>query len=81
MGQPIKTSGLRSYHIGNVATLTCYGLDGVTKRYEVTGKLLAFRRTFDGEEVQTFTIVIEGVDDVIIPADIERYYAIELYRQ
>lgn len=81
MSQSIKASGLRNYHIGDVATLTCYGLDGVTKRYEVTGKLLAFRRTFDGEEVQEFTIVIEGVDEVTIPANIDRFYAIELYRR
>lgn len=75
MGQPIKTSGLRSYHIGNVATLTCYG------QYEVTGKLLAFRRTFDGAEVQAFTIVIEGVDEVTILANAESFYAIEIHRQ
>lgn len=80
MAQKINGSDLQPYHIGDTVIVTSYAHDSKQKNYEVVGKLLSFRRTFAGETVQSLTLFIEGVEEVVIPHHVERYFTIEISR-
>lgn len=81
MAEPLNPSDLRNYHIGDIATVTSYEHDNVQKHYEVTGRLLAFRRTFTSEKVQSLSLFIEGAGEIVIPHHVERYFTVHLHRK
>jgi hypothetical protein len=80
MAHNTNGSDLQYYHIGDIATVTSFAHDSTQKNYEVTGKLLAFRRTFVGESVQSLSLFIEGAEEIVIPHHVERYFTIQIHR-
>lgn len=79
MAAPINASSLSIGQIGKVVVLTAYAPDGIRKHYEVTGRLLSFRRTFSGEDVQ-MDVCIEGASEVSIPYSADSLYKIQVYQ-
>jgi hypothetical protein len=79
MTEPLPVSELLPEHIGSVVTLMCYGNFKDETKFEITGRLLAFQRTFDARSVKTITVFIEGANKVPVSYGLEHQYGIQVH--